>query len=130
MKIFETDIVEAMRLLTPPQLRKPVISAFLSSAGHVLGAVLTSLRLSRVANIYRLGITPQVCYLEKMLNDRFDNTARRIFILNPVIKDITYIYTDAENKPVALYTDAVIYRYRNGHKIGRLYSKYTEKFNA
>lgn len=106
MKIFDTDIIEVVRLLTPPELRKPRISAFLSSVGRTLDTLLTSLKLNRNANLYRLQITPQVCYLEKMLNDRFDNMSRRIFISSPIIKDILYLYTDAENKPVELQTDA------------------------
>ncbi|MFC4262483.1 hypothetical protein ACFOWM_06325 [Ferruginibacter yonginensis] len=53
----------------------------------------------RKAIIYELTITPQVCYLEKLLNDRFDFTDRRIYIDDGVDKPPKYIYVNAELKP-------------------------------
>lgn len=50
--------------------------------------------------LYELKITGQVCYLELMLNDRFDSTQRRIYITNPVIYNPTYVYQEAELRPV------------------------------
>jgi hypothetical protein len=59
----------------------------------------------REANLYGLGITPQVCYLEKMLNDRFDFIQRRVYIGDPTRKDVWNLYVDDELKPVNLYVD-------------------------
>jgi hypothetical protein len=67
--------------------------------------------------IYWLGINSQVCYLEKMLNDKYDNTLRRIFIAKPQTFDPVYVFTipelkpipvslRIENKPVILYTNS------------------------
>ena len=69
----------------------------------------------RKAKLYQLLITPQVCYLEKMLNDRFDFTNRGIFIDDAKDKaplyifrrdelKPKYIYRRIENKPVYIYT--------------------------
>lgn len=61
-------------------------------------------------------ITPQVCYLERLLNDRYDSELRRIKIDDGIfhlpiyiyqedeIKPV-YLFTEDENKPVYLYTD-------------------------
>lgn len=79
-------------------LVKPIVTLYLS------------FKLYREAKIYQLTITPQVCYLEKLLNDRYDFILRRIFIDDAVDKEVLYIYQDAELKPVWLgevfiYTD-------------------------
>lgn len=53
---------------------------------------------------YKLTITPQVCYLEKALNDRYDIADRRIFITDGISYDPLPLYLKVENKPVVLYT--------------------------
>jgi hypothetical protein len=57
----------------------------------------------RTACIYRLTITPQVCFLERALNDKYDIVSRRITISDPVRRGLLFIYTRAENKPVFIY---------------------------
>ena len=59
----------------------------------------------RTAKKYQLLITPQVCYLEKMLNDAFDFTLRRITIVDAVWFPATNIFQELELKPLALYTE-------------------------
>lgn len=59
---------------------------------------------------YELWITPQVCYLNRLLNDRFDPLQRRIFIADPIEKQPSYLYQVPEKKPLFLggepiYTD-------------------------
>jgi hypothetical protein len=51
---------------------------------------------------YRLMITPQVCYLERMLNDRFDPIQRRIYIADGQDQQPVYVYLPAELKPLHL----------------------------
>ena len=77
----------------------------------------TSFIAFRTLLIYKLTITPQVVYLEKMLNDRFDNAERRIYILDGLTFDPIYLYTEAELQTVYLYTEAEddpIYLYTEG----------------
>lgn len=62
--------------------------------------------LYRTAVIYDLMITPQVCYLEALLNDRYDYTDRRIYIDDVIEQAPLYIYADAETHPIDLYTDS------------------------
>lgn len=56
--------------------------------------------------IYALTITPQVCYLEKALNDRFDSQQRGIYITDPEEKPGLPLYLKVEVKPVVLFTKA------------------------
>lgn len=46
----------------------------------------------------------QVCYLRKMLNDRFDNEQRRITIEQSPQVEHLMIYRDEEDRPVMLGT--------------------------
>lgn len=68
--------------------------------------IYNSFLLYRQAKLYDLMITPQVCYMEAMLNDRFDISQRRIFIDDAVQQPPVYLYTEAENHPLYLFTEA------------------------
>ncbi len=50
--------------------------------------------------VYDLLITGQVCSLERMLNNRYDFTARRIYIDDGSVKPTKYIFQSAEVKPI------------------------------
>lgn len=83
-------------------LRRPVTIAWL---GVLLWPVIRLYQVfsrNRLANLYRLQITGQVCYLEKMLNDRYDPVDRRIYIDEAIERPPLYLYQDAESKPVYL----------------------------
>jgi hypothetical protein len=56
------------------------------------------------AKDYELYITPQVCYLETLLNDRYDKIQRRIFIEDGLGFEPLWLYTDDELHPIDLYT--------------------------
>lgn len=55
--------------------------------------------------LYKLSITPQVCYLEKMLNTQYDPTERRIYIEDGKQFAELFIYQEAEEQPVFLYQE-------------------------
>lgn len=55
---------------------------------------------NREANLYELAHNGQVCHLEGVLNDAFDNTLRRIYIEDPEYYDPIYVYQHTEDKPV------------------------------
>lgn len=57
----------------------------------------------RTNTLYKLDITSQVFSLEKMLNDRYDTVARRIFIDDGQIFDPTYEYIKAEGRTHFVY---------------------------
>jgi len=102
-KYFNIDYWELAVQNLPPLLRYEV---FIGLVQAIFGAVETVFSLfsnNRNENIYNLSITPQVCYLEKALNDRFDLSDRRIYISDGVFYERLYIYTRAENKPIYIY---------------------------
>jgi hypothetical protein len=53
--------------------------------------------------IYQLTITPQVVYLEKMLNDRYDTALRRIYIEDGKQYNPLFVFRKLELKPVYLF---------------------------
>lgn len=55
--------------------------------------------------LYKIKITPQVCYLQKMLNDSYDISLRRIYLLDGVSQQAAYVYLESENKPTYIYTE-------------------------
>jgi hypothetical protein len=58
--------------------------------------------LNREKNLYRLDHDSRVFSIENVLNDRFDNSARRIYIEDGFAKDRVYIFTRNESKPIYL----------------------------
>lgn len=53
----------------------------------------------RLSTLYDMRITGQVIYLERALNDRFDNVARRIYIETQADLTQDYIYRKVEERP-------------------------------
>lgn len=108
---FDIDMNKLVEERIPLRLRTPRVLAGVRSASSELNKEYQAFRTNRLNNLYILGITPQVCYLEKMLNDAYDLTQRRIYITDGLDKPITYIFLDVELKPVFLGSK---YIYTNG----------------
>lgn len=89
--------------MIPKPLRKLVVVIIVKALLYPLIAVHNSFVFYRNAKIYQLTISPQVCYLTRLLNDRYDYTLRRIYINDAVWHLPTFIYKSAENKPVFGY---------------------------
>lgn len=104
MKIFEIDFRRLVTALLPPRLRKPRMLEWLIALTYPVQLLYNDFRSNRKANLKKLSITPQVCYLTWALNDRYDFGLRRIRIEDPYIREQAYVYQDAESKP--LYLDA------------------------
>lgn len=106
--IYNIDFKKLFRWMLPLRLRMPRMLAMVNACATSLTSVYMQFRTFRNSNLYYLGITPQTCYLEKLLNDRYDFTSRRIYIDDAVDKPPTYIYQTEELKPLYLGT-AYIY---------------------
>jgi hypothetical protein len=104
--VFKTDLKKLVYLLQIIRLRRPRLLAFLYAFIAPLETLHRLFTGNRDGNLYRLLITPQVCYLEKFLNDRYDAAKRRIRIRNAFYADIVYLFLRAENKPLYLFTRA------------------------
>lgn len=89
--------------MIPKPLRKPVVVIMVKALLYPLIAVHNSFLFYRNAKIYQLTISPQVCYLTRLLNDRYDLTQRRIYIQDAVWHLPIFIYKNAENKRTLVY---------------------------
>ncbi|MVT09874.1 hypothetical protein [Chitinophaga tropicalis] len=104
-KIFDIDYPKLVRLLIPPRMRKLRHVAWLQALTNPVNYLYQQFKRNRDANLYRLNITPQVVYMEKLLNDRYDISGRRIRIKDAITYTAEYLYQDAENKPLYIYKE-------------------------
>jgi hypothetical protein len=87
-------------MLLPVALRGGVMRGWLYALIFPVAQVYESFMTGRRQNLYRLGITPQVCYLEKLLNDRYDPEVRGIVIGDAPHLLRSYVFIDGEDKPM------------------------------
>lgn len=106
-KIYQFDWHRLTRELLPVVLRKPRLVAVVEACVSALIAVRARFTNFKLEAEYDLTITPQVCYLERMLNDKFDYSQRRIKIVDGVNHDPVLLSLDEEAKPVLLATSEV-----------------------
>lgn len=113
---YNIDFTKLVAWLTPKALRKVKFAVIMKAVVFPLIGLHNTFMKYRKAKLYQLQITPQVCYLERLLNDRFDYTLRRItigdaewhlpsFIFQDDELKTLPLYTEDENKPHALYTE-------------------------
>lgn len=89
----------------PVVFRQLALMQFMYSVLRPLTNAHYAWRLYRESNIYKLSHNGQKCYLEKALNDSFDQEQRRIYIDGSGGNSTrTYIYTSAEDRPKYLGT--------------------------
>ena len=98
------NINKLTELLTPTFLRKERMLAWLRALHFPLIKIVDDFNFNRNQNLYKLAHNGQVCYLRKVLNDRFDIAQRRIKIIDGNKYKREYIYTDGEKKPRFLGT--------------------------
>lgn len=114
-KIYDVDWQMLALMLTPIHLRRPRFVSLLLAMVSALQVVYTKFTGYKVMVEYELTITPQVCMLEKLLNDYFDYGPRRIIIRDPATRPPLVLYNKDENikmvlnkkieaDPVVLYT--------------------------
>jgi hypothetical protein len=105
-KIFNVDYKKLEMWLTPFDLRKSKLTAFLDALVSGVRHCYKDFRKYRKYIDYWLGITTQVCFMEKALNDKYDPLQRRIRIDDPFERLATPFFLKIENKPVTVYTKA------------------------
>lgn len=82
----------------PSILRLPIVSSFLSLISDEISDCNNLFLLNRNQNLQKIKHNSQTCFLRKILNDTFDYQ-RRIKIVDSILKQPKYIYTEAEKKP-------------------------------
>jgi hypothetical protein len=107
MNIFNVDFKKLLYNLLPSFLRNNKgIKMFLNAIATAFERLLFLFKNNRNANLYNLQITPQICYLEKALNDRFDAVLRRIYITDGELLEAIYVYQNAELLPKYIYENS------------------------
>lgn len=107
VKRYVIDYVKLVRDRVPVDLREFAdLMAYLQVIAGPFIWLHNSFVLYRDRMIYRITITPQRCYLEKMLNDRYDNTLRRIYIGDGITYEPLYIYREIELQPQFIYRES------------------------
>ena len=102
-RIYDITYKKLVTTLVPQVLRKPKMMALLNALVNPVVYVYNLFLINRRSNLYKLTITPQVCYVQKALNDKYDSTERRIVITKPKTYDSLFVYEKIESKPVYLY---------------------------
>ncbi|MBN8834558.1 MAG: hypothetical protein ABS68_00310 [Niastella sp. SCN 39-18] len=87
----------------PKKIRKPFLLSWVWVLVYPFSTLHQQFLLFRKAKLYHLMITSQKCWLERLLNDRYDSTERRIYIDDLPDTPPVYIFRRDENKPLALY---------------------------
>ncbi len=100
--VYDIDYKKLVKWWTPYPLRKVFLLTLLGVLVYPIAQLHQLFLRFKNAKLYQLKITPQVCYLEMMLNDYFDPTERRIRIVDAKWYLPTYIYQEDELKPVYL----------------------------
>jgi hypothetical protein len=98
-EVYRVDFKKLLTWLIPWRLLQPRVLNWLFSLLLPLQQLYTAFWKYRRATIYHLRITPQVCFLEKLLNDRYDFTQRRIYIDDGMDKNPLHIFIYEELKP-------------------------------
>ncbi len=105
MQIFQSNIVRLAYLILPPHMRSSTLMAIARTCVVPIEQLRGKLLTKRDDVAYWLGITPQICYLKKALNDTFDSVKRRINIETVYGTDLQLIHSDSALKPVYIGTD-------------------------
>jgi hypothetical protein len=103
-RIFDINYKKLTTWLVPQVLRKSGTMALLNALVSPVVYVYNLFLINRRYNLYKLMITPQVCYVEMALNDKYDSSNRKIKIVQPKRKDPLFLYKKLESKPVYLFT--------------------------
>lgn len=85
-------------LLLPTMLRKDVISTLVQLFVSPIGFIHVNLLKYRIESNYRLTHNGQVCYLQAVINDKFDPIERRIKIKDAEAKEPKLIYWREEER--------------------------------
>lgn len=101
--IYTVDWYKLATWLVPPVLRKSKTLAFVKAMATPINDLQSRFLTYRNYTLYNLGITPQVCYLQKALNDRYDVDDRRIQVVDAGEKLPVPFFLKVENKPQRLY---------------------------
>jgi hypothetical protein len=89
--MYLVDWNKLVKLLLPTFLRKPVLMAFLQACVKPIATIHSEFLRAKKEWDYRIMHNGQVFSIEKVLNDKFDDSLRRIYISDSIFQDDVYI---------------------------------------
>lgn len=112
------DIDNVTADITPPRLRSYEFDALVDSISEPYRTILSDLYAAAAKRRYEMAFNGQVMNLRHILNDKFDNVLRRIFITNYTQGPRQYLFNKSEdNEPLYLYNKSEsvdpLYLYNN-----------------
>lgn len=87
----------------PIEQQKPITLKWLNIILKPIARLHIEFLAFRNQALYKVNHNSQICYLQAVLNDSFDNTQRRIIIRNAILREPLWFYEPEENKPVVFY---------------------------
>jgi hypothetical protein len=115
--MFKIAFTKLVQWLIPTWLRSNTMVLFVLAANKPLREAYDSFDSYRSAVIYQLAHNGQVVYLQKVLNDSFDKTQRRIRVVDFIVYGKEYLY-DAGNVPEIRYVTSATVNYLYGADTG------------
>jgi hypothetical protein len=101
--IYNVSLPRFVTLLLPLSLRKTAMVSWLFALITPYKELLAWFKIFRRDSSYKILHTPQVYSMENVLNDGFDPSLRRIYIVDGLYKSAVYFYEPDENSPVHFF---------------------------
>lgn len=101
--IYTIDFTKLLGWLLPIEWRNMRMFQWVETITSPIVLLYRDFLKYRNKKVYQLSHNAQVCYLQAVLNDAFDNELRRIRIQNGLFLQALYFYTPPEERP--LYFD-------------------------
>jgi hypothetical protein len=106
--IYKVNWFKLVSWLLPSDLFMPKTFALCKALATPIATLHTNFLAYRKQCLYDLTITPQICWLVKLLNDKFDYVQRRIYISEGERGDNIYLFQDAEDGNEYLFQNAEV----------------------
>lgn len=98
--MYSFDLYKLLTWLVPVWLRHSNFMLLMRAMIYPIKQVYDKMVTYRIQVLYRINHNCQVCYFQKVLNDRFDAIDRRIRIVDFAGRDRIYFYSDAARRDV------------------------------
>lgn len=105
-KIYNVNWNKLTAWLIPDELFKAKVFVLCKSMIVFVSTIHIDFLNFRKQKMYELAITPQICWLVLLLNDRFDFVQRRIYIEDGAKGDNVYLFQDDEGDSIYAFQDS------------------------
>lgn len=97
--IYNIDWNVFVRKVWPGFVKKPMVLAYLDSVVAEIKKLHDQFREHTVEWRYQVAHTAQTVHIEKVLNDKFDDVERRIYIENVTFDEYIYLWPPEDENP-------------------------------